>query len=770
MSLRRVVVLLVLTAIAVAVPSAQVAAVNEVVTNCSNDTELRNDLTVMQGFSGGTLSFSCATATIPVTSTLPAITTNTTIVSADTITLDASSSVRLFVVDSGGTLSLGHIVLENGYFNGDGGSISNAGSLTLEHVTIKSSDVPGNGGAIYTTGPVGIRDSTFSTDKANFGGVIFARGAAASMTIQDSSFQNNSVVGVRSDATDGLGGAIYLTNAAAAMIRNTVFSSNKAFNGGAIALAGASTSLTLTDSTVQDNTTSQEWGGGIFANAGATTTIRNSTFSGNSSRIGGGVMSESSTLVVTDSTFTGNTQTLYSNGGGGLANYYGTATLMGVTFSQNTGKGGGAGIDNAFPGAVLNLTNVTFSGNVAGSTGGTGGGLDNYAATANLTNVTFAGNSAPSGPGGGISNRSSLTDLAHLHLLNVLVAGSPAGGNCGFDTAPDSSVTNMSSDGTCSFGAGRDSQKVKLGALADNGGTTQTVLPSPTSPVVDAGTNVGAPAYDQRGMIRPQGGTVDVGAVEVAPTKVESSDLYVQYDGWHGVLYSHASGGSYHSSNTKGETVRFTFSGKTLTWVTRKAPNAGKARVSIDGSTKCTCDLYASSTRWQQKFTFSHLGSGTHTVTITVTGTKNSHSAGKSVAVDGFITAASPSVVEETSSGVRFDDWLGNAATGASGGEYRLNGTAGAKAVLRFDGKAITLVTAKGPSYGKMDVLIDGVVKSHNLDLYAATQQWQVPLSYSGLTAGTHRVEIRPTHTKNASSTGFGVVVDAFSGFIDALP
>ena len=140
------------------------------------------------------------------------------------------------------------------------------------------------------------------------------------------------------------------------------------------------------------------------------------------------------------------------------------------------------------------------------------------------------------------------------------------------------------------------------------------------------------------------------------------------------------------------------------------------------------------------------------------------------MAVDGFITAASPSVVQETSSGVRFDDWLGKAASGASGGEYRLDGTPGAKAILRFNGTAITLVTARGPAYGKVDVLIDGVVKSHNLDLYAATQQWQVLLSYSGLTAGTHRIEIRPTHTKNASSSGFGVVVDAFTGFIDALP
>ena len=363
-------------AIAVAVPSAQVAAVNEVVTSAAMTRRLRNDLTVMQGFSGGTLSFSCATATIPVTSTLPAITTNTTIVSADTITLNASHSGRLFVVQNGGTRSLGHIVLENGYFNGDGGSISNAGSLTLDHATIKNSDVPGNGGAISTTGPVDIQDSTFTGDKANFGGVIYATGAAASITIRDSSFSGNSVAGVRSDATDGMGGAIYLTNAASATIRNTVVASNTAFNGGGIAAVGASTSLTVIDSTVRDNTASQEWGGGIFANTGASTIIQDSTVSGNTGRIGGGVMSQSSTLTVTDSTFTGNKETLSSNGGGGLASYYGAATLTGVTFSQNTSQGGGAGMEVAFSGATATLTNVTFSGNVAGPTGGVGGGVE----------------------------------------------------------------------------------------------------------------------------------------------------------------------------------------------------------------------------------------------------------------------------------------------------------------------------------------------------------------------------------------------------------
>ena len=68
------------------------------------------------------------------------------------------------------------------------------------------------------------------------------------------------------------------------------------------------------------------------------------------------------------------------------------------------------------------------------------------------------------------------------------------------------------------------------------------------------------------------------------------------------------------------------------------------------------------------------------------------------------------------------------------------------------------------------DIYIDGVLKSSNLDLYAATQQWQYWLNYSGLTNANHTIEVRPTHTKNTKSKGYDVVVDSFTGPVTALP
>lgn len=53
-----------------------------------------------------------------------------------------------------------------------------------------------------------------------------------------------------------------------------------------------------------------------------------------------------------------------------------------------------------------------------------------------------------------------------------------------------------------------------LGTLVFNGGTTQTQALLAGSPAIDAGNNSGAPVTDQRGVVRPQNASVDIGAFE----------------------------------------------------------------------------------------------------------------------------------------------------------------------------------------------------------------------------------------------------------------
>ena len=113
---------------------------------------------------------------------------------------------------------------------------------------------------------------------------------------------------------------------------------------------------------------------------------------------------------------------------------------------------------------------------------------------------------------------------------------------------------------------------------------------------------------------------------------------------------------------------------------------------------------------------------------------------------------------------IQYDKWVGISNTSASGGSYRQNGTKGADAKLVFNGTRIDWLTAKGPTFGQVNVFLDGRRPGTTIDLYAPTPQWQVTYTFSAATAGQHTLEIKPTGTKNIKSKGTFVVVDAFRG------
>ena len=126
--------------------------------------------------------------------------------------------------------------------------------------------------------------------------------------------------------------------------------------------------------------------------------------------------------------------------------------------------------------------------------------------------------------------------------------------------------------------------------------------------------------------------------------------------------------------------------------------------------------------------------------------------------------------VPESANGIQYNNWAGKSKTAAIHGSYRSNGTLGSFARFNFSGSSISFVTARGPSYGNVNVYIDGTLMSSNIDLYSATQQWQYTLQYAGLTNGNHIIEAWPTHTKNAKSKDYNVVVEAFTGPFTVLP
>ncbi len=203
--------------------------------------------------------------------------------------------------------------------------------------------------------------------------------------------------------------------------------------------------------------------------------------------------------------------------GGGIENT-GASTLA-ITDSllaYNTGYNGGA-VDSGKP----ILTNTTVYGNTAGYYGDNGdGGAFDGSGPITLINSTVAGNAAYNGlgAGGGIDGASILKNsiVTDNVSYNASTPGPGEADNCSGSVT--SQGNNMENGSTCGLsGPGDRNTDPMLAPLAPNGGPTDTMALRAGSPAIDAGSNSGCPAADQRGVPRPGGGACDIGAYEVAP-------------------------------------------------------------------------------------------------------------------------------------------------------------------------------------------------------------------------------------------------------------
>lgn len=186
----------------------------------------------------------------------------------------------------------------------------------------------------------------------------------------------------------------------------------------------------------------------------------------------------------------------------------------------------------------------------------------------------------------------------------------------------------------------------------------------------------------------------------------------------------------------------------------------------MDGAVKATIDLYRATEQWQYEVTVSGLSNAKHTVVIKPINTKNPASSNKWVVVDSFKVGAT--LYNDNKINVPYSDlfsygsWLGKVQNpGPRFGGYRLSSIRNATASFSFDGAQVSFITARGKSYGKVAIYVDGVLMK-TVDLYRAAQQWQHKISITGLAYGHHNVVIKVLGTKNPASTGTGVVCDGF--------
>ena len=248
---------------------------------------------------------------------------------------------------------------------------------------------------------------------------------------------------------------------------------------------------------------------------------------------------------------------------------------------------------------------------------------------------------------------------------------------------------------------------------------------------------------------------------EPGPTSVTLADGHpsIAYGGWQGVEDAAASEGSYRVSAKKSEVATWVSPAATsITWIARTGPDRGKASVTIDGASKGTIDLYASSPG-SLSTTFGGLTNSTHTVVVKVLGQKRAASSGTSVTVDAF--AAASVTHEDTHASIAYGPWTGSSQAAATDGAFRSTATKNATAIVTFSGTRIDWVAALGPNLGKASVTIDGVSKG-TVDLYAPSATWQHVITYGGLSSGSHTMTIKALGQKRAAATGTTVVIDGF--------
>lgn len=463
-------------------------------------------------------------------------------------------------------------------------SVSNAApaKLTLTRTTV-TGNVAAAGGGVYAGGPTTVTGGSLDHNAAThatvgFGGGLYAAPAPATQPAFNLTLDNVDVTA--NDAALLGGGLAVLDKVTATVLNGSAVNGNESgVSAGGIYNSG---DLTVTASDVSGNDAAFQ-GGGIYNGSNTVTdtpdlTLTNTSVNGNTAASGGGglVTIKGATLAATGGEVNGNTAV---GGGGLLVADAAAAGFDGTDFGGNiaSASGGGA-ILNA---GTLSIAHSTLAGNKAIQTTGNtglGGAIYSGSNTANavtsltLDASTLSGNEALAAsalltfsPGSGATNTTSITRstihgnvttstigaIEQFHPLTIssstITDNVSAGGNGALALAVPGSVsvaatiltgntgpecTGAVSDGgynltdgtgaSCGFSNNAVVADPQLGALAANGGPTETRLPGPASPALDripAGSLCSG--SDQRGVARPQGAKCDIGSVEaaqVAPT------------------------------------------------------------------------------------------------------------------------------------------------------------------------------------------------------------------------------------------------------------
>lgn len=448
-----------------------------------------------------------------------------------------------------GTMAIASCVISNNMNSGDGGGIYTSNSFQATGCQIVgNSTSTGRGGGIFNAGTASIVQSTIwsNTAYSGFGGGFYDKGRlslVASVVAQNISKGQDGSGGGGGAAC--WGGGVYL-DGSTMTATNTTFCGNQATAGnGATGFGGK--------------------GGGLYGGSGGPNgTAAGCGWPGTSGGSGqaGGFGSGGGGGGAGGAAYPGQplhqTSCCYK-----FCNWNGSYVTYGcgchnVTLGGGVWHGGYDPCPNTLP--SINLKRCPYyteascdaypgGGNGAGGNGGYAGGggypggTGGYAAgaatstsggggasfgsgiyvktsTVTLVNCTLAQNQGNGGTPGGHGIAAVFNDGGQVVLLNTIVGANASTSGDGPDVNGVFTSLGHNFIGTTAGSSGWDpvwdyqnSVPLSLGALQDNGGPTYTCALLPGSLCILAGTSVGAPLTDQRGVIRPLN-KCDIGAYQ----------------------------------------------------------------------------------------------------------------------------------------------------------------------------------------------------------------------------------------------------------------
>ena len=448
-----------------------------------------------------------------------------------TLAVAAGTTMRLFDVTASSSLTLENLTLENGVAHGQKGGSSDGGA---------GGGSAGMGGAIFNQGSLTILDSTLTGNTAagGAGGSSYGQAGLSHPSRGNGGGGGAGLAQGGGNASGDGGAAGGGPNGGNGRIAVGFPYGGNAYGGfgggggggyGGVPFSGASARAALGP---------RGAGGGFGAGGGGGGDYDGSAnppggYGGFGGGGGGGC------------DYVGHIHPGSLGGAGGVSHYGGGSGGAGI--EQGGGGGGGAGMGGAVfnEGGAVSITNSTFYGNAAyGAMGGSslegesgtagkglGGGLFNRNGTITVTNSTFSGNTAAQG-GRGIFNlgdstgNTTVSTTATAYIFDTIIGQADTavqdftGKTNGSGNNATSGSGNLIRTQSGFTGAIVSTADPLLGSLQNNGGQTETLALSASSPAIDKGIKAGAAPTDQRGFPRDpdNAGAVDIGAYEFSLT------------------------------------------------------------------------------------------------------------------------------------------------------------------------------------------------------------------------------------------------------------